>query len=472
MAIRFGTSGWRAVIAEEFTFARLALVVQAIANTLKQDGAVKRGVVVGYDTRFLSDAFAKEAAEVLASNGIPVLLSRRDVPTPCVAFTILRRKTLGGINLSASHNPPEYGGIKFSSSYGGPAGIEITRRIEEEIQKLLRKKHPFNGSQHSKQIHDIDPAPPYLKHLAFLIDLKTLKRANLRLIVDCLNGTSRDYLDRFLKPVTAELTVLRNTLDPTFGGKRPDPVGENLSGLIREVRRRRADLGLATDGDADRFGIVDRNGLFIPPNDVISLLLEYLIETRPRAPLVARTLATTHRVDAIASAHGLEVEETPVGFKYIGEILSGGKCLLGAEESAGLSIQHHVPEKDGILACLLVAEMVASRRKSLREMMRSLNRKYGPFYSLRRDLALSPESKKRFLSHLAKEKIRRFGPFPVLRQGRMDGFKFYLEKENWILLRPSGTEPLIRLYIEGRSQKHVAELKRASERLIRRLSSS
>ena len=239
---------------------------------------------------------------------------------------------------------------------------------------------------------------------------------------------------------------------------------------MQEVRRRKADLGLATDGDADRFGIVDRGGYFIGPNDVISLLLDYLIETRPRARYVARSLATTHRVDVIAERHGMEVVETPVGFKYLGEVFSRGNCLLAAEESAGLTIQRHVPEKDGILATLLVAEMVAVRKKSLREMLKSLTKTVGTFYWVRYDLDLTESSKTKLLSRLKKNVPDRIGRFKVLRQSRMDGFKFYLDKESWIAIRPSGTEPLVRLYIEARSKKDFEALAQASKRLIRQWS--
>ena len=454
-----------------FFFENLSAVVQAIATVLRKEGALSRGVVVGYDTRFLSKEFAEEAARVLSSHRIPVFLAVRDVPTPCIAFTILHRKLLGGINLSASHNPPEYGGIKFSPAYGGPAGVDVTHHIEDEIRKIISdgKKGPEKREKPAK-ISWIDPAPPYLSHLASLIDTKILKKANLRVVVDCLNGTSRGYLDRFLEPYAKSLRRLRMVRDPTFGGKRPDPCEENLSGLMQTVRKTGADLGLATDGDADRFGIVDRGGHFIPPNDVISLVLEYLIETRPHAPYVARSLATTHRVDLIAYAHGMGRVETAVGFKYIGEVLSQGKCLLGAEESAGLSIRNHVPEKDGILACLLVAEMVADRRRSLREMLKVLDRKYGPFHSSRIDLALSESSKKTLLSNLEKNPPQALGKRKVLKCGRQDGFKLYLDKESWVLLRPSGTEPLVRVYLETRSRKDLKAIQQATERLIRQLS--
>jgi len=467
--IRFGTSGWRAIIAEEFTFDRLSLVVQAIANTLRKKGSLSKGIIVGYDTRFLSKEFASEAARVLSVNKIPVFLSQRDVPTPCIAFNILHRKTVGGINISASHNPAEYGGIKFSPSHGGPAGVEVTKEIEEEITKLLSNgKGKIETTRNGAAILPFDPAPSYLRHLTSILRVKELQKAKHHYVVDCLNGTSRGYLDLFLKPYAAKLYLLRTTLDPTFGGRRPDPAGENLSGLMREVKRRKAHLGLATDGDADRFGIVDRGGIFIPPNDVISLVLDYLIETRPRAKYVARSLATTHRVDLIARRHGMEVVETPVGFKYIGEVLSKGDCMLGAEESAGLSIQHHLPEKDGILATLLVAEMVARRRKSLREMLKTLNATYGPFYSTRIDLSLTESSKQKLLRKLEKDPPDRLGNLKVQKCGRMDGFKFYLEKESWVLLRPSGTEPLIRVYLEARSRKNLASLKQATEQLIQK----
>lgn len=467
MTIRFGTSGWRALLAEEFTFDHLALVVQAIADDLRQQGLGRREVAVGYDTRFLSKAFAEEAARILSLNQIPVLLANRDVPTPCLSFTILSRKLAGGVNLTASHNPPEYAGIKFSPETGGQASVEITRRIEARIHALQNNHWQVPRGAPEQGIRLFDPAPAYRRHLSGLIRLPVIRKARLRVVVDCLGGTTRDYLDRILKPVASSLEVLRYAPDPTFGWRRPEPSQENLSQLMQTVRRKRAHLGLATDGDSDRFGIVDRDGRFVSPNNVLGLAFEYLIETRGKAPAVARSVSTTHLIDAIASRHGMEVLETPVGFKYLGEIIAKGGCLLAGEESAGLSIRHHLPEKDGILACLLMTEVAAHRRQSFGQMLRRLFKTYGSFYSARIDLDLDAATKEAFLENLKEETPKEIGPWKVEKVQRTDGHKYFLGGGRWLLLRPSGTEPLIRVYMESKKQKELGALRQETERFIR-----
>ena len=467
MTIRFGTSGWRALLAEEFTFDRLALVVQAIADDLREQGLTGQQVAIGYDTRFLSKAFAHEAARILSLNQIRVLLADRDVPTPCLSFTILNRKLAGGLNLTASHNPPEYAGIKFSPASGGQASVEVTRRIEAKIHALQEQRWQVPKGKHDDAIERFDPAPEYRRHLTRLIRLRVIRKARLRVVVDCLGGTSRGYLDRLLKGVAASVDVLRQQPDPTFGWRRPEPVRENLSQLMQTVRRRRAHLGLATDGDADRFGVVDGDGTFVSPNDALGIAFEYLIETRGKAPVVARSVSTTRLLDAIASRNGIRVEQTPVGFKYLGEIISRGDCLLAGEESAGLSIQHHLPEKDGILACLLMAEIAAARRRSFKEMLKKLFKTYGSYYSTRIDLELETETKEAFLNQLKEEVPQAIGPFKVEREERLDGHKYELGNGRWLLLRPSGTEPLIRVYMETQAKKELGLLKQETEKFIR-----
>ena len=467
MTIRFGTSGWRARLAQEFTFDRLALVVQAIADDLIQQGLGNHSVAVGYDTRFLSKAFAEEAARILSLNQMPVLLAKRDIPTPCLSFAILDGKLVGGVNLTASHNPPEYAGIKFSPETGGQASVEITKRIEARIHALQNDHWQVPQGKDEGKIQVFDPAPAYRKRLSQLIRLRVIRKARLRVVVDCLGGTSRDYLDRILKPAVPSLTVLRAEPDPTFGWCRPEPTQENLSQLMQTVRKRRAHLGLATDADADRFGIVDRDGMFVSPNHVLALAFEYLIETRGKAKAVARSVSTTHLLDAIAERHGIQVLETPVGFKYLGELIAGGDCLLAGEESAGLSIQHHLPEKDGILACLLMAEVAAHRRQSFREMLKRLFKTYGSFYSTRIDLDLEVRTKEAFLQNLKEEVPGAIGSWKVEKEQRLDGHKYFLGEGRWLLLRPSGTEPLIRVYMESQRQKELAVLKQATECFIR-----
>ncbi|HSN68007.1 MAG TPA: hypothetical protein VLV48_02100, partial [Thermoanaerobaculia bacterium] len=357
--IKFGTSGWRGVIGEDFTFENVRVASQGVVNYLKRVGPPGKGVIVGYDTRFLSEKFAAEAARILAFNGIEAFLSNRDVPTPVVSFETLRRGAIGAINFTASHNPPEYNGLKFSTENGAPALPEVTEEIEREIATLEEKRERIDVYEKPELIRDIDPKERYLADLRQKIDTDVIRKSGLRVAVDCLYGTSREYLDYFLLETGIDVKSIHNYRDPYFGGFSPECSQKNLAELRRTVTSEKFDVGLGTDGDADRFGIIDESGGFVPPNIVIALLALYLKRERKLEGGLARSVATTHLVDAIARKLDVPLYETPVGFKYIGELILEDKIALGGEESAGLSIRDHVPEKDGILACLLVTEMLA-----------------------------------------------------------------------------------------------------------------
>lgn len=464
MAIRFGTSGWRALISEEFTFDNVRLVAQAIADYLFHTGEAGKGIIVGYDTRFLSNQFARVCADVLSRNKIPTFLTNRDTPTPVISYHILKKKAGGAINITASHNPPEYNGIKFSPSYGGPAPPEVTGKIEKRIKELSAQnlKSKLRGNRSLKKdigkIEVFDPRPDYLFQLKSIVNMKAIRKAGLNVVVDLMHGTSRGYLDELLRDANCRVQVLNGDLDPMFGGLSPEPARENIKDLVSKVRASKADLGLATDGDGDRFGIVDRDGTYILANQVISLLFVHLLETRPSLGKVARTLATTHLIDAIAEKRGIEVCETPVGFKYIGEILSRGDCVIGGEESGGLSIGGHLPEKDGILACLLMAEMVAMRKKSIGEMLKDLYKNFGRFYATRVDIYLPKASRDRLFKKLNSNPPERIAGIPVFHLNKKDGYKFILKDGSWAMFRPSGTEPAVRCYFEARSRHKLRRL--------------
>ncbi|MGZ4807773.1 MAG: phosphoglucomutase/phosphomannomutase family protein, partial [Thermoanaerobaculia bacterium] len=363
--IKFGTSGWRGIIGEDFTFENVRIATQGIANYLKKSGQKGNGVVIGYDTRFLSEKFAAEASKILAFNGIQAYLCTRDVPTPCVAFETVRRKAMGAINLTASHNPPEYNGLKFSTSNGAPALPEITKAIEAEIHTVQEKNEKHDVYERSELIETIDPKDRYLNELRQKVDADAIKKSGLRIAMDPLYGTSRDYLDYFLLEAGIEVKIIHNYRDPYFGGFSPECNEKNLSELRKIVGTEEYDLGLATDGDADRFGIIDDRNRFVSPNTILALLSVYLKRFRNIPGGLARSVATTHLMDAIAKKLDIPLYETPVGFKYIGELILADKIALGGEESAGMSMYRHLPEKDGILACLLVAEMVARTGKKL-----------------------------------------------------------------------------------------------------------
>ncbi|MDD5746291.1 MAG: phosphoglucomutase/phosphomannomutase family protein [Candidatus Omnitrophica bacterium] len=466
--IHFGTSGWRAIIADEFTFENVRLVTQAIARTVKTGRRIP-GLIVGYDTRFLSEQFARCCAGVLAAANIKVLLTNRDTPTPVIAFHIINKQLSGGINFTASHNPPEYNGIKFSPAYGGPAPQEVTSEIERNIAVLRAAAwQPGAVKDADSLITTFDPRQEYLKRMRSLVDLKTIKKAKMKIAVDCLYGTSRGYIDSLLEGQCRTLTMFNDYPNPLFGGFPPEPDVHYIPKMITHVRRNAFHLGLACDGDADRFGIVDRGGFFLTPNEVFTLLFYYLLRHRGKAAKVARTLATTHMIDAIARAEGVEVIETPVGFKYIGEALHQGDCLIGGEESGGLSIQGHVPEKDGILACLLIAEMVAREKKSLRDILNSLYKRYGYFYSGRINVRVTPEEKEALLERL-KKLVRQetFAGIAITKKNFTDGYKLIFAENCWVMFRPSGTEPVVRCYFEADSKRKLAHLHKQVVAFIR-----
>lgn len=468
--IHFGTSGWRAILAEEFTFPTARLVCQGIAEYLQQEGIGSRGVIVGYDARFLGEQFARAAAEVLAGNGIPTLLCNRETPTPAIAYHILHRRLAGGINISASHNPAEYNGIKFTPAWGGPALPETTQAIEHRVSALLQanesaKRLPWPEAEATGLSRLYDPQPDFLAGVEQHVDLAVIQRAGLTLVVDPLYGTTRGYLDELLRKAGARVTVLHNWRDPYFGGRRPDPAGEVVEELQAAVRRENAHLGLATDGDGDRFGIVDQDGTFIEANRILGLLVDYLIRHRGWHGGVARSVATTHLVDAVAKAHGATVHETQVGFKFIGELLAKGEAFFGGEESAGLSIQGHVPDKDGVLACLLVAEMVAREGKSLHDLLASLYQRVGEVYTRREDVVLDASLRDR-LARTLEHPPESFGGTRVAHVNRLDGCKLLMDDGSWFLFRLSGTEPIVRCYGEAASREQLEALMKAGRTLI------
>lgn len=454
--ITFGTSGWRAVIAEDFTFERVALVVQAIAAYLQRELGTGK-VIVGYDTRFLAEEFAAAAARVLADAGFEVLLCTEPVPTPAVAYAIVAERALGAVNITASHNPPEYQGIKFSTATGAPALPEVTRQIEQEVGRLEAGGLP-RLSRAGGRIAEYNPRQGYLRDLAVKVDYAAIARAHVRVAVDPLWGTARRYLDQALRQAGAEVIVVHDSRDVLFGGSAPEPSEERLGELASCVRDNQCHLGVATDGDADRFGIVDRQGEFISPNQLIALLFDYLCETRPWVGGVARSVATSHQVDRVARRRQRPVYETPVGFKYIGELLQQGKIVLGGEESAGLSIQGHYPEKDGILACLLAVEAVARTGMSLTSLLERLYRTDGRLFSRRIGIELDEEAKHRLREKLSRDVPEDFFGRRVVKIDRTDGVKFVFEDESWLLLRISGTEPVARCYAEATSEADLEVL--------------
>lgn len=464
--IKFGTDGWRAVMAREFTFDNVALVAQAIANYLKQQGDAQRGVVIGYDARLLSDLFAQTVADVLTANDIPALVTERDTPTPVTVYTIRARGLAGAVMLTASHNPPQYNGIKFIPPECHPALPETTQAIEEQIAYC--QQNP-DSIQHNSKPHlktRIDPRPDYFAHLSQLLDTTAL--AKLKVVFDPLYATGRGYVDGFLREIGAQVETIKGERNPAFGGALPDPNPQNLRQLGERVCQTGAHIGLATDGDADRFGVVDADGEMISANQVIVLTLWYLLQKqKPQQGHAVRTVATTHQIDALARAYGhIEVHETPVGFKWVGSVMARTGALVGGEESGGLSIIGHIPEKDGILADLLMAEMVAREGVTLKQALEHVARQTGRFYNVRLDLHVDDATKQGLLRQLRESPIDSLGGLKVVGVNSLDGVKLLLEREAWVLVRPSGTEPLIRCYFEAREEATLNSLQQAMRELV------
>ena len=468
-AIKFGTSGWRAIVAEDFTVQNVRIVCQGIAQYLRQQKIGQLGILIGYDARFLGERFAKVVAEVMAAHGIPCLLCDRDTPTPTISYHVINRKLAGGINISASHNPPEWNGIKFTPDWGGPALPETTKAIELRILPLLHGEHlkwsPWERAQSDGMVRYFDPQPDYLKALERLVDRDRIRNGRIRVIFDPLFGTTRHYLDEFLRGAGAKMAILHHWRDPYFGGFRPEPTDETLQELKNTVSREGAHLGLATDGDGDRFGVVDADGTFIQANYILAVLLDYLIKSRQWTGAVARSVATTHLIDAVAAHHGLSVHETPVGFKFIGELLNKREIVFGGEESAGLSIAGHVPEKDGILAGALVAEMVAFTGKTIQNLLKDLFDRVGVLYSTRQDLTIS-EHMQGEVKNVIDRPPQAFAKTEVTQANKLDGCKLILNDGSWDLLRPSGTEPIVRCYGEAKTPERLEEIMQAGRELL------
>jgi phosphoglucomutase len=462
--IKFGTSGWRAVVAEEFTFANVRRAVTGIARYVASQKPSGARVIVGRDPRFLGETFCSIAAEILTAHGITPLVIAEAAPTPAIAYAVMREKTDGAMNFTASHNPPEYNGIKFSTPDGAPALPEVTRKIEAEIA-ALDKGMPANGSPSKATAQALDPRDSYLAHLKETIDLKAIRQAGLRVVFDPLWGAARGYSDSLLHESGVEVATVHDCRDVLFGGHAPEPDDHLLEDLRARMRETKAHIGIATDGDADRFGIVDQDGTFFQPNYIIALLFDYLVESRGWKNGVAKSVATTNIINALAKHHKIELHETPVGFKYIGELIKQDKIAIGGEESAGLSIRHHVPEKDGILAGLLCCEMVARRGKSLGEQLHKLFNQVGSFYPQRENFRLTQEVKDEF-TEKSKQNPKELSGRKVAEVVRTDGLKLVFEDGSWVCYRLSGTEPVVRVYSEAASQQDLEKLSAAARQWI------
>lgn len=472
MPIRFGTSGWRGILGEDFVLPKVALAVQAICDVLKATRPSGEVLVAG-DSRFLSERLMREACEILAGNGFTAIRLEGFTPTPVVCHELIQRRALGAINFTASHNPANFHGLKFSPSTGAAAPLELTRRIERRFAELessqanVLRLNILRGLK-EKRILEMDPKPAYLRRLRKTLNISAIRKSKIRVGADLFFGCARGYLDELLTSAGALALRLNDERDVLFGGRSSDPAEENLARLSQEVRGRRLALGIACDGDADRFGIIDSDGRFISPGAFLGILLDHLARTRklPAGAVVARSVMTSHFVDAVAKRHGLSIIETPVGFKHIAEVFFTKPLALGGEESGGLTILGHLPEKDGILACGLACEVVAMARLPLRKILSRLMAQVGSFYTVRLNLSLSREIALRLRERLTEKLVTRLDGMAVERIVEMDGTKFILKGGGWLGLRFSGTEPVVRLYAEAESPEKLKALVKAGKGLV------
>jgi phosphoglucomutase len=465
-AIEFGTSGWRDVLAEGFTFPNVRVLTQAIADHLVDNNQAGKGIIVASDYRFLAERFTAECCRVLAANGITAH-HLGFAPTPAVAFLILDRGLAGGINFTASHNPPEYNGMKFSPAWGGPALPETTKDIEMRANRAgahaAVKRVNFDEAKAAGKIVDIEGRAAYIARLESLIDFDAVKK--MKLVYDPLYGAGRGWLDAILAKNGVEHQTLHDMRDPTFGGNSPDPSEKRLGELAAVVKATGAHLGVATDGDADRYGILDTDGTFIMPNYFLALAFDYLVTERKFPGGAARSVATSHLLDLVGKFHQRDVMETPVGFKYIGKAIADGKIAIGGEESAGLSVNGHVPEKDGILACLLAAEIRARRGKPLMKLVQELWSRVGKVVSSRVNVPYDPEKRAQVAARV-KNTPKEFSGRKVLRVDETDGTKLLLEGGAWFLVRMSGTEPVMRFYAESANDADLDKIILDGKKLI------
>jgi len=464
MSIKFGTDGWRAVISDTFTFANLRLVSQAMADYILAENSTTPSVVIGFDTRFLSDRYAAEVARVMAANDIQTWLARADTPTPAISYAVVNKKATAGVMITASHNAPRYNGVKLKSAFGGSASPEQNKRIEQLLQRNQESLRGPNLMEleagiRAGRIVKFDPAWAYYEHLGTLVDLDIVSGAELRVVCDGMYGSGRGSIGEMLTRGRTRVQNIRAEMNPGFGGIHPEPIAKHLGMLISTIQSGHWDVGLATDGDADRIGAVDARGQFVDPHRIFALVLRYLLEKRGWTGAVVRTVSTTRMLDRIAADHGLPLVETPVGFNHIADLMIANGVVMGGEESGGMSVKGHIPEGDGVLMGLLLLEVMAEAGKPLHALVEELLAQYGPAQYARTDMKLTrPVAKETMVKLLLDLAPAAISGVDVEEVQTTDGVKYYLADGSWLLIRPSGTEPVLRVYAEAPSDARVAAL--------------
>jgi alpha-D-glucose phosphate-specific phosphoglucomutase len=455
--IKFGTDGWRAVISDTFTFENVRKVAQAMADYINNEGrdiqAKDRRIAVGFDTRFLSDRYAEHIARVMAANGIRMILSDQATPTPSLSFAVRQKSLLGGVMITASHNPARYNGIKFKANYGGSAAPEVTRKFEEYLGKNDVKYMHLAEARLKGFISVEDILTPHLAFIKKYVDLNLIKKSRLKIMVDTMYGTGDEHIARLLESPKCKVDTIHSEANPGFGGINPEPIMPNLKELADKVKKGKYDIGIATDGDADRLGIALPNGKLLTGHKIMTLLLLHLYEDRKMRGDVVQTICGTVLIDKICKKYGIKTHETNVGFKYIAEKIISGDVLVGGEETGGVAFKGYLPERDGILSGLLILEMMASRKKKILDILKAIDKEYGTYEYRRLDMKYPDEKKPKLMELLKTNPLKKVLDKDVVTVKDRDGYKFICEDSSWLMLRLSGTEPILRIYAEAPTEK-------------------
>jgi alpha-D-glucose phosphate-specific phosphoglucomutase len=461
--IKFGTDGWRAIIAEDFTFDNVHLCSQAVAEYLKGSGLAQRGLVIGYDTRFASEDFARAAAEVICGNGVKVYLCPEATPTPIVSYGVLAKAAGGAIIITASHNPPQWNGFKYKSADGTSAPTEVIAELEKRIATVAKKgkinRLSLPEAQKRGLLEQTDLAPIYTKQIEKLVDLDGLRKAGLKIVVDSMYGAGAGYFKMLLDGGATSVTEINGERNPAFPGmKQPEPIAVNLAGLSDRIGQEKADVGIATDGDADRIGIMDEKGSFLTQLQVFALLALYLLEVRGERGAIVKTITTTSMLYRLGEIFDVPVYETPVGFKYVAPIMLAKNALVGGEESGGYGFRGHVPERDAILSGLYFLDLMAKTGKTPSQLLDYLYSRVGPHHYSRLDIEFAEGQREQIINRVRDSSPKTLGGVKVANKDTLDGFRFTLADSSWLLIRFSGTEPLLRIYSESSSQQRVEKL--------------
>lgn len=468
--IKFGTDGWRGVIGEDFTFDNVRACAQGVADYLLDRGIASQGLIIGYDTRFASEDFAAAVAEIIAGNGIKAYLNPKAAPTPVISYAIVAKKAAGAVIITASHNPAAWNGFKYKPEYAGSASPEVTAELEKRIHQVVGsskiKRLPLAEGLKQGLIEYLDPAPVYLKHISEMVDLKHTRKAGLKIAVDSMYGAGAGYFKALLSGGKTRIIELNSKRNPLFPGIQPEPIASHLTKLSRKVQTIRADVGLATDGDSDRIGIVDENGVFVTQLQVFALLALYLLEIRGERGALVKSITTTDMIFKLGELDHVPVFETPVGFKYLGPKMMEENALIGGEESGGFGYRGHIPERDGILSGLYILDFMVKTGKKPSELIKYLYSKVGVHHYNRIDLHFPSEKREEVVKRLSSLKPNEIDNTKVVKINTLDGFHFRLSDGSWLLIRLSGTEPVLRIYAESESIEHVERLLKAGRELV------